>query len=170
VAQEPTLESRTAQPYVAIRRRVTETVQRAVDGAFPELFGWLGEHGVTPSGAPFIRFLEIDAEGDPLELEVGVPVDGEVEAAEPVRADVLPAGRYVTFLHAGPYRSTTEPDLAAARATVHDWGEGRGIRWDGRGTERGSALGCYVEHYLVGPVEEPDHSRWRTELAYLVAG
>jgi hypothetical protein len=37
-----------------------------------------------------------------------------------------------------------------------------------RPTDRGSAIGCYLERYLIGPNEEPDHSRWQTELAYLV--
>lgn len=167
--QEPTIQRLVGHPYVAIRRHVTDGVPQVVDSAFPELFEWLGEHGVKPSGPPFIRFLEIDAEGEPLELEVAVPVVGAVEADERVRADVLPAGRYVTFLHAGPYRSTTEPDLAAARARVQDWAEQQGILWDRWETDRGSAFRCYVEHYRVGPVEEPDYSKWETELAYLVS-
>ena len=24
-----------------------------------------------------------------------------------------------------------------------------------------------VEHYIIGPAEEPDHSKWETELVYL---
>jgi hypothetical protein len=124
---------------------------------------------VKPSGPPFIRFLEIDVQGEPLELEVAVPVASGVQADEGVQTDVLPAGRYVTFLHAGPYRSTTEPDLAAARARVHSWAERQGILWDRWDTGRGSAFRCYVEHYYVGPVDEPDYSKWETELAYLVS-
>lgn len=45
-----------------------------LDRAFPQLFAWLGEHGVTPSGPPFIRYREVDAEGEPLEIEVAAPV------------------------------------------------------------------------------------------------
>ena len=74
----------------------------AVDPAFPELFGWLRRHGVTPAGPPFIRTHEVDAYGEPLELEVAVPVAGEVPADERVRHDALPAGRYLTKLHVGP--------------------------------------------------------------------
>ncbi|HYM58994.1 MAG TPA: GyrI-like domain-containing protein [Solirubrobacteraceae bacterium] len=169
VQHEPQVQKRVEQPYVAIRRQVTDGVPAAVDSAFPELFGWLGEHGVKPSGPPFIRFLEVDAQGEPLELEVAVPVVGGVEGDERVLAEVLPAGRYVTFLHAGPYRSTTEPDLAAARAMVQDWAVQQGIPWDRWDTDRGSAFRCYVEHYHVGPVEETDYSKWETELAYLVS-
>ena len=163
----PQLEQRPAQPYLAIARRVTDGVPAAVDTAFPELFGWLREHGVEPAGPPFIRYREIDAGGEPLELEAGVPVAAGATGAGQVRADVLPEGRYATLLHVGPYRSTTAPDLADARAALVSWAAEHGIVYS-RETERGAALPCCVEHLLIGPVDEPDHSKWETEFAYLV--
>lgn len=166
---EPQVEARPEQRYLAIRRQVTDGVPAAVDAAFPALFRWLGEHGVPPAGIPFIRVLEVDAAGEPLELEVAVPVAGDVPGEAGVRADRLPAGRYATLLHVGPYRSTTEPDLAAARATLQAWAEREGLALARRDTERGSALRAYAERYLTGPVDEPDHAKWQTELAYLVA-
>lgn len=84
-----------------------------------------------------------------------------------VRADVLPAGRYVTLLHVGPYSSTTVPDLGAARAALEEWATKHGIVYS-RQTDRGSALPGCVDHYRIGPAEEPDHSKWETELACLV--
>ena len=42
-------------------------------------------------------------------------MEGEVEGDERVRADSLPAGRYLTLMHVGPYRSETVPDLAVSR-------------------------------------------------------
>lgn len=38
----------------------------------------------------------------------------------------------------------------------------------GRVTDGGVALGGCTEHYRVGPLEQPDYSRWETELAYLI--
>jgi GyrI-like small molecule binding domain len=164
----PKLQQRAALPYVAIRCQVTEQgVAAAVDPAFPELFRWLGEQGVEPAGPPFIRFLEVDVDGEPLDLEVGVPVADDVSGDERVQADALPAGRYVTLLHAGPYRHATEPDLAAARVAMQDWAMRQGVVLDSRATDRGSAWGSYVESYLIGPVDEPDYSKWETELMYL---
>jgi len=75
----------------------------------------------------------------------------------------------VTFLHVGPYNSATTPDLAAARAMLDGWMDRHGIALDRRATDRGVVLGGCVERYLTGPVQEPDHSRWQTELAYLTA-
>jgi hypothetical protein len=149
---------------------VTEQgVAAAVDTGFSELFRWLGEQGVEPAGPPLIRYLEVDVDGGPLELEVGVPVADDVSGDERVHADALPAGRYVTLLHAGPYRHAPEPDLAAARVAMQDWARSRGVVLDSRTTDRGSAWGCYVERYLIGPVDEPDYSKWETQLMYLAS-
>src|SRR5262249_27052238 len=122
-----------------------------VDGAFPELFRRLGAARVQPVGPPFIRFLAVDDAGEPTELELAVPVDRDAAT------DALPAGRYATLVHIGPYRSESEPDLAVARAELLDWA-----------TREGLSVTGYHEHYRVGPVEDPDHTKWETELAVLV--
>ena len=166
---EPQIQERPAQPYLAIRREVTDGVPAAVDTAFPELFGWLGERGIGLSGAPFIRMLEVDHDGEPLELEVGVPVPEAVRGDGPVRAGSLPAGRWLTLLHTGPYRSETEPDLLGAHARLQRWCIENGVG-DTRGaTDRGWALPGSVDHFIVGPDSEPDFAKWQTELAYLTA-
>jgi hypothetical protein len=90
-----------------------------------------------------------------------------VPAEEHIRHDELPAGRYLTMLHVGPYRSETERDLGDARATLIDWAERQGIVY-ALETERGLALPCAVDHLLVSPGTEPDFTKWETELAYLI--
>jgi hypothetical protein len=166
----PRIEQRAAVPYVAIPCHENDDgVAAAVDRAFPELFRWLGDRRIEPLGPPFIRYLEIDPRGEPLELEVAAPVAAGVAGDERVHANALPVGRYLTLLHAGPYRHATEPDLAAARAAMQDWAKQQRVGLDSRKTDRGSAWGCYVENYLVGPVDEPDYSNWKTELMYLAS-
>ena len=91
MTHEPQLQRRAALPYVAIPCHVTEKgVAAAVDTAFPELFRWLGERGVEPVGPPFIRFLEVDVDGEPLELEVGAPVADVVSVDERVQPTLFP--------------------------------------------------------------------------------
>src|SRR5215207_224127 len=107
----PTLEDRPAQDYLAIRCEITEGVPAAVDVAFPELFGGLAERGVTPAGPPLIRTRELDSDGEPLVLDVGALVDGDVEPFGRVRHASLPAGRYAVVTHVGPYNHDTEVDL-----------------------------------------------------------
>ena len=48
---EPQLRLRQARPYLAIAAHVPTQAEfrRAADRGFPELFGWLAEHGVEPA-------------------------------------------------------------------------------------------------------------------------
>jgi effector-binding domain-containing protein len=166
---EPQIQQRDALPYLAIRSEVPNGIPAVVDRTFPQLFAWLGQHGIEPAGPPFIRYLEVDHDGEPLEIEVAAPVADEAEPDEnaPVRAGTLPAGRYATLLHTGPYRHDDVPDLGDAQAALRSWTEQQGIV-TGRPSERGSSLAACVEHYRVGPPLEADWTKWETELAYLV--
>jgi effector-binding domain-containing protein len=164
---EPQIEQRPAQPYLGIAGRITDGVPAFVDEAFPALFRWLGEHGIKPSGPPFIRFRELDAQGEPLEIEVAAPVDEDTQGGERVQAGSLPAGRYLTLIHRGPYRSESAPDLATAREQLIAHAAEKGIVHS-RATAHGTTLPCCVERYLIGPPNEPDFTKWETEFAYLV--
>ena len=170
MAREPSVEQRGEQPYVGIHARVANESEfrGAVDRGFPALFAWVDENGVTPSGPPFIRYLEIDRDGQPVEFEIAVPVADSASGGGPVRAGALPAGPYATFLHVGPYSSSEAPDLSAARAELLRWVHQRGIDVVSETTDQGVAYGAYVENYITDASKEPDWSKWKTELAYLV--
>jgi effector-binding domain-containing protein len=164
---EPTIELREPQPYLGIHAPSIDGIRQFADSTFPELFGWLSEHGVEPAGPPFIRYYEIDHAGQPLDVEVGVPVDGAPEGDARVRADALPAGSYLTFLHVGPYTSDSLPDLANGRAELLAWAEENGIEY-GQETHDGQSFPCAFEQYRIGPVDDSDFTKWETEFAYLV--
>jgi effector-binding domain-containing protein len=165
---EPQIQQRDELPYLAIRSEVTNGIPAVVDRTFPQLFAWLGQNGVEPAGPPFIRYLEVAQDGEPLEIEVAAPVAiGAPEGDSQVRAGTLPAGSYVTALHTGPYRSEQVPDLGDAQAALRAWIDEEGIVAS-RPSERGSSLPCAVEHYRIGPPMEADWTKWETELAYLV--
>jgi effector-binding domain-containing protein len=161
LSEEPHIEHRGPQPYVAIPFRVRmQQLAGAVDQGFPELFGWLASHALTPAGPPFIRYLEVNMDAD-LNIEVAVPVSTDPPAEGNIRAGVLPAGPYVTLLHVGPYDGLVE-----ANAMLQRWAQERNISWqmDGESTWRGR-----VERYLTDPSQERDPSTWQTEVAYLAA-
>lgn len=161
MSQLPQIEHRDAQPYAGIPVNVSmQGLAGAVDHAFPELFGWLAERSLTPAGAPFIRYLKVDM-GSELEIELGVPVATEPTGDERVRAGVLPAGRYITLLHVGPYDG-----LVQANAALQQWAQERGISWQ---MDDDSRWRGRVERYLTDPAQQPDPSEWETELAYLAA-
>ena len=162
---QPQIQERAAQPYLAIPLTVTMEggFGEEVESGFSELFGWLEEHGVAPAGAPFIRFLVIEMEGE-LEIELAVPVAEGVSGEGRFRADVLPGGRYGTLLHVGPY-----DDLVASNVALQEWAEEQGIVWDSWDTDLGSAWRGRVERYLSDPSVERDPSKWEVEVAYLTA-
>jgi effector-binding domain-containing protein len=165
MAHQPQVEERAPQPYVAIPLSVSmkDGFGEEVASGFAELFEWLKQQGVDPAGAPFIRFLVIDMEGD-LEIELAVPVAEGVPGDVSVRADVLPGGRYATLLHVGPYDG-----LVATNAALQDWAERQGIVFDSWDTDEGSAWRGRVEHYLTDDSTEADPSKREVEVAYLTA-
>ena len=165
---EPQIELRQAQPYLGIRAVVTHGIRDFADSAFPELFGWVFENGISPAGPPFLRYHEVDRGGEPLDAEAGVPVESPPSARNGrVHADALPAGRYLTSLHVGPYRSEAMPDLGDARAALVAWARDNDIVY-GRETERGIGFPCALERFIVGPADDPDFTKWQTEFAYMI--
>ena len=156
------VEPRAAQPYAAIAARVTmDGLAAAVDQGFPELFGWLAEHAIPIAAPPFIRYLVVEMASE-LQIELGVPVSEDITGGERVQPGVLPAGRYVTLRHTGPYDG-----LVASNAALQQWAQHEGIRFDTWDTPEGTAWRARVEHYLTNPAAEPDPARWEVNVAYL---
>jgi effector-binding domain-containing protein len=156
------VELRAAQPYAGIRMRVTmDGLPGAVDEAFPELFGWLAAQDVPPAGPPFIRYLVIDMAAE-LQIELAVPVSADISGAERVQPGVLPAGRYVSLRHTGPYDG-----LIASNAALQQWALQQGVVFDNWDTPAGSVWRGRAEHYLTNPAAEPDPAKWEVDVAYL---
>jgi effector-binding domain-containing protein len=159
----PRIVERSEQPYVAVGGLVTMQTIGAVADRIPEVFGWLGDRGIEPAGAPFLRYDLIDMERQ-FEVEAGVPVAAPVAADGEVFAGVLPAGRYAALTHIGPFDG-----LVAATAALLDWAAEQGLAWDVTDTPEGQRWGCRLEVYETDPAEQPDPSKWSTELLFRLA-
>jgi effector-binding domain-containing protein len=165
MSDEPHIEQRAEQPYAGIRMCVTMAdLSGAVDQGFPELFGWLAEHGVAPAGPPFIRYHVIDMNRE-LDIELGVPADVTPDGGARVRPGVLPAGRYAVLRHTGPYDG-----LIASNAALQRWAGAHGVALDSWDAPGGTAWRSRVEHYLTNPAAEPDPAKWEVDVAYLTTG
>ena len=159
---EPKLEQREAQAYAAIHARMP--LQQLGIVAPPlngEVLRFLQEQGVAPSGPPFFRYIVVDMERE-LELEVGWPVATTFSGSDRVISGVFPAGRYATLIHTGH-----PSELAGATAGLFGWAEANGIRW--QASEDGMTWVARIEYYLTDPADEPDMTKWETELAFLTA-
>ena len=159
----PEIETRAEQPYVAIRGHVTMAEIGPFAVRTGEVFGWLGARGVAPAGPPFLKYNVIDMMRQ-LELDNGVPVGAPVEVDGDMIAGVIPAGRYATVTHVGH-----PSELMGATGALLDWAAGQGLTWDVSPDAGGERWGSRVEFYLTDPGEEPDMSKWATELAFRLA-
>jgi effector-binding domain-containing protein len=159
----PEIVTRAEQPYVAIRGRVSMAEIGAFAVRTPEVFAWLGAHGTPPAGPPFMRYNVIDMTRE-LEIDNGVPVAAPVEGDAEVIAGVLPAGRYATLTHVGH-----PSELMAATKALLDWAAAQGLTWDMSPSADGERWGSRLEIYLSDPREEPDMSKWVTQLAFRLA-
>ena len=161
----PEIEARAEQPYVALKAHVTiEELGTVVPPLTGEVFAWLAGRGVAPAGAPFWKYDVIDM-ANKLEVEAGVPVTAAVPGDGRVISGVLPAGRYATVMHVGH-----PSELAGATAALLDWAAGQGLTFDMSPGDDGERWGSRLEIYLTDPAEEPDMSKWETQLAFRLAG
>lgn len=159
----PTIIERAAQPYVAYRESVPMGQVAAPARHFAEIFGWLGERGIAPAGAPFYKYDLIDMAHE-LVIEAGVPVAAVPDVPAEMIAGVLPAGRYATVTHTG------HPDeLMEVTRRLLEWAEEQGLTWDMTETAQGDRFACRLEIYYSNPQEEPDMTKWVTELAFRLA-
>lgn len=161
---EPKLVQRSEQPYAAIKVLVTmQELAEVVPPLNGEVFGWLAEHGATPAGPPFWKYNVIDMARQ-LEIEAGVTVDAPITGDDRVRAGALPSGTYATLTHTG------HPDsLMEATAALLQYGDEHGWRWDRADTAEGDRWASRLEFYLTDPQDEPDLTKWETELAFRIA-
>jgi effector-binding domain-containing protein len=161
---EPKIVERGEQPYAGIKASVTmESIGETIGSSMDELFARLGTLRIEPSGAPFVRYNVIDMERR-LEIEIGVPVAQEIAGDGRVTPGVLPAGRYASVTHIGPYEG-----LVGANAALQEWAEARELRLAMSETPDGDTFESRLEVYLTDPAEEPDPQKWETEVAYLLA-
>jgi effector-binding domain-containing protein len=159
----PEIVTRAAQPYAAVRAKVTMAELGGLGPRLGEVFGWLGARGIDPAGPPFFRYNVIDMDRL-LDVEAGVPVARETSGDDQVLTGVLPAGQYATALFQGH-----PSELVGAVADLLEWADGEHLTWDVWPGEDGEHWGCRLENYLTDPAAEPDMSKWVTELSFRLA-
>jgi effector-binding domain-containing protein len=164
MSSAPEIVTRPEQPYAAIRVPVSMADLGAVVPPLnQEVFVWLGKQGTPPAGAPFWKYNVIDMAAK-LEIEAGVPVAAAVAGDDRVVTGVLPAGRYATLTHVGH-----PSELVTATGALLDWAAEQGLTFDVTPGDDGEQWACRLENYLTDPSQEPDMSKWVTELAFKLA-
>ena len=165
-SSEPALQQVEAEPYVAARAGVSmDTFRSVVDSNFSRSFQWLAKEGLAPAGPPFIRYLSLDANGEPDRIELGVCVAHPGEPGDGLGGGEVPAGEYVIYTHVGPYIHAELEDLEDATDKVLAWARDQGIELSVSAREGGGQkLGASFEFYPVDPMSEDDFTKWETKI------
>ena len=146
--------ARSAQQRTAV---IPLTVTRAEIGqafapAVGELLAAMREQGIEPAGPLFSYHLKMP--GDVFEMEIGFPVDADVQPSGRVVAGALPALRVARTIYRGPM-------------------EGLGSAWGELTTwiaQHALVTQPFIwENYLVGPGDSAQASTWQTELNWPLA-
>jgi effector-binding domain-containing protein len=138
-----------ARPAVAVREKTNaKGLGPAMRELYPVVSAFLEKRGIEP-GDQFAVYHSYSEEG--VDFEAGYAVEEPVEGEGRVKAIELPAVRAAVALHVGPYNT-----IGQAHEALDQW-------IHGQGQEHGQAV---WEIYLVGPGEEEDSSKWRTEVIY----
>lgn len=162
---KPRFEDLHSHHYVACRSTVTaDSFRSVVDANFGRPFAWLNDQGIQPAGAPFIRVLRLDDSGEPAAIEMGVPVAGTVEPGEGLLAGEMPAGRYLVYIHHGPYTHEELDDLRDAQQMLDRFAEEEEPGSTKADAGPGIGLAANAEYYEVGPPMEEDFTKWRTRM------
>jgi effector-binding domain-containing protein len=161
---EPKIERRKKQNYIAVRMAVPIPFGKYLQPAWNEVYEWMMQKNIQPSGPAIIRYLTTDMSKE-LDIDVGFTVDKAVRGNDRIIADFLPAGRYVTLLYTGRYKGK---GIYKATVALLEWAKENKVKWDTskkKGVERWNGR---AEFYFSDPATEKDPSKFQTELAFLV--
>ena len=162
--EQPQVVQEREQPYVAVTGAVTMDTIPEIADRLDDVLGWLADQGHQPAGPPFFRYRVIDMDRR-LVMEAGAPTATELPGEDEIHPGVLPAGRYVTTTYVGH-----PADLVRVTGELLAWAEAQGLRLDVQPGEQGEVWGSRLEWMETDPDDEPDMSRWRTRLAFRLAG
>lgn len=140
-----------AMPALSIRKTVTaDHLPMEIKAAYATIASYLTDLGVTEPGKPFVAYYNMDMQN--LEVEMGYATSQEYPGFGDINAEEVPAGKWVTFVHKGPYKEMGHGYTAATH-----WMQEHGIH----------PTGVVYEFYLNDPAEVPE-SDLMTRVAFLV--
>ena len=161
----PTIAKRETQSYAGIRKTLRrEEIPDVVPDCLATIFGFLHKHRICVTGAPLIRYFLVDYNTGGIEVDVGVPVGVTLPADPRVHSAHIPSGAFATVIHQGPYDALVE-----TTAALMDWAKQNKVNWMMAEQHRVTRWDSRVEHYLVGPPDEPNPKNWQTEIAILIS-
>lgn len=138
------IHDRAPQPTLSIRQTIApDDLIRFQGESLHALWRLLHERAAAPAGPPFVRYHTFG--GEQTDVEVGVPVDGDVAGQAQITRGELPAGRAVVAVHEGGHDRLAEAYQAIEQA-LPTHGAADGPAWE--------------VYEWIDLSQEPDPSRW----------
>jgi hypothetical protein len=145
--------------YMSFTVRMDEMQKPAVEG-FPAIYAFLAEQDISPTGAPFYNYRQIEM-STTLDVEAGIPVADPGKASNNIHFGTLPAGRFAGLDWIG------HPDkLEPATAVLIGWTRLMQMEFDMDERFDGDHFACRLEIYETDPEDEPNMEKWLTRLAF----
>lgn len=148
----PKIKFKEEQYYAAIAKKLLrKDIPEELPPLIPKITSWLKNKAIKPTGPPLFHYLQM--EGEDLEVEVGIPVPGNIDGDENIRIGKFPAGTYAEATHMGNYS-----ELYKFHEQLQKWQMEKGIE----------TIGNCIEYYPTDPTLEPDPQKWQTDVVIRV--
>ena len=139
----------TEKHLASVRVKTTpDKLTKTFEEILPEVFNYIKSIDMKPSGPPLGRY---HSYGKEIDLEAGMTIHKPIEPNGRIQASTLPAVEVATTWHIGNY-DTIEQSYRKLEA----W-----MKSEGHTPAKGP-----WEVYWTDPKEEPDDSKWRTEIIW----
>jgi effector-binding domain-containing protein len=143
IQPQPTVAVNLTTPYAEISEHLGQ--------AYGAVMGYLAKIGAYPAGPAFARYNDNDTERAEWDITAGFPVSEPVAGEGQVAAGELPGGKAAVTWHIGAYDTIGE-----TWKSLEAW-------LKARAHETASAP---WEVYVTGAHEEPDASKWKTQIVW----
>lgn len=133
------LYDQSAQPILAIHTHgAVADLPKILGESYDAIMKYLHEIHEEPGGAPFVTYFNLDMQD--LDIEIGFPVSKSLPGKDHIISKEMPAGKYASVLHKGPY-----PEMGAAYEALNRFMVENSIQ----------PSGIVYEFYLNSPMEVP---------------
>lgn len=162
---EPKTEYRKERHYLAILKTVhMYDIPDVLPPLIPEVKNWMNLNHIEASGPDFFLYLSMNEQNE-LECKAGFPVSAAVQGDHRVQAGSFPAGTYASIIYTGDFK-----DMMQGHIALEKWVKENGFKEKINSSEGVIRWGGRTEFYLVDPDNEPDPSKWQTEITFLLEG
>lgn len=123
------IKDRAAQPTLAIRTTVAvQELPAALGASYGAIGQYLGMLRQAPVGAPFVAYYTMDMQA--LDVEIGIPVAQALPGKDNIYAGEMPAGKYATCVHTGPYDAIAPAYTALTQFVMENGYEATGVAYE----------------------------------------